>query len=75
MVKRRPDPKVTRAPPTRRHEDGKAAQTLRLPAEYWYRVRVLAALRRTTMVGLVQLSLDELFKKLTPQERSALGLR
>jgi hypothetical protein len=59
------------APP---RDDGKEAQTLRLPAEYWHRTRVLAAMRRTTMVGLVQIGLDEVFKKLTPQERAALGM-
>jgi hypothetical protein len=55
-------------------DDGKEAQTLRLPAEYWHRARVLAAMRRTTMVGLVQTGLDEVFKKLTDQERGALGM-
>jgi hypothetical protein len=56
-------------------DDGKEAQTLRLPAEYWHRARVLAAMRRTTMVGLVQLGLDEVFKKVTAQERAALDMR
>jgi hypothetical protein len=55
-------------------DDGKEAQTLRLPGEYWHRARVLAAMRRTTMVGLVQAGLDEVFKKLTDQERAALGM-
>jgi hypothetical protein len=55
-------------------DDGKEAQTLRLPAEYWQRIRILAAMRRTTMVGLVQIGLDEVLKKLTAQERAALGM-
>jgi hypothetical protein len=53
---------------------GMRAQTLRLPADYWFRLRVLAALRQTTMVELVQQALDEAFKKITPQERSALKM-
>ena len=66
-AKGRPDPAEER-------DDGKTAQTMRLPPEYWRRLRVLAAMRDTTMVGLVQVSLDELFKKLSPQERAALGM-
>jgi hypothetical protein len=31
-------------------------------------------MRRTTMVGLVQAGLDEVFKKLSEQERTALGM-
>lgn len=64
---------VGKRPPEER-DDGKAAQTLRLPPEYWRRLRVLAAMRDTTMVGLVQVSLDEFFKHLSPQERVALGM-
>jgi hypothetical protein len=55
-------------------EDGKEAQTLRLPGEYWHRAKVLAAMRRTTMVGLVQAGLDEVFRKLSEKERAALDL-
>jgi hypothetical protein len=60
--------------PADERDDGKTAQTMRLPSEYWRRLRVLAAMRDTTMVGLVQVSLDELFKKLSAQERAALGM-
>ena len=60
--------------PVVERDDGKSAQTMRLPPEYWRRLRVLAAMRDTTMVGLVQVSLDELFKKLSAQERAALGM-
>ena len=60
--------------PAQNRDDGKEAQTLRLPAEYWHRARILAAMRRTTMVGLVQIGLDEVFKKLSDQERAALGM-
>jgi hypothetical protein len=60
--------------PAQTRDDGKEAQTLRLPAEYWHRARILAAMRRTTMVGLVQIGLDEVFKKLTDQERAAIGM-
>jgi hypothetical protein len=62
------------AKPAQTRDDGKEAQTLRLPAEYWHRARILAAMRRTTMVGLVQIGLDEVFKKLTDQERAAIGM-
>jgi hypothetical protein len=53
---------------------GMRAQTLRLPEDYWFRLRVLAALRRTTMVELVQQALDESFKKLSKEERDTLKL-
>jgi hypothetical protein len=64
---------VTPAVATAR-DDGKEAQTLRLPGEYWHRTRVLAAMRRTTMVGLVQAGLDEVFRKLSEKERAALDM-
>jgi hypothetical protein len=63
-----------RAKPAQTRDDGKEAQTLRLPAEYWHRARIVAAMRRTTMVGLVQIGLDEVFKKLSAQERAAIGM-
>jgi hypothetical protein len=68
------DLKPAAKPAETARDDGKEAQTLRLPGEYWHRARVLAAMRRTTMVGLVQAGLDEVFKKLSDQERAALGM-
>jgi hypothetical protein len=68
------DLKESAKPAAQTRDDGKEAQTLRLPAEYWHRARILAAMRRTTMVGLVQIGLDEVFKKLTAQERAAIGM-
>ena len=56
------------------HARGRKAKTLRLPDDYWFRLHVLAALRRTTMVELVQQSLDEMFTKTTKQEKDALQL-
>jgi hypothetical protein len=66
---------VERGKAAKKPDDDKEAQTLRLPAEYWRRARILAAMRGTSMVGMVQIGLDEVFKKLTDQERVALGMK
>ncbi len=56
------------------HAQGRRAQTLRLPDDYWFRLRVLAAMRRTTMVDLVRQALDDMFRHTSQQEKDALEL-
>ena len=66
--------KADKAPKTENGEVDLQAQTLRLPRRYWEDARVVAAMRRTTRVGVVQLALDEfLEQRLSERERSALG--
>lgn len=43
-------------------EDRGEAGTLRLPEEFWYRLRVAAAIRRTTMAAIVQEALQRWFE-------------
>jgi hypothetical protein len=51
------------------------AQTLRLPAEYWRKARIMGAMRGTSMVGFVQMALDLIFDAASDQERAATGDR
>jgi hypothetical protein len=41
----------------------KQATTLRLPPDYLHRLRIAAAIRQTTSVALIQLALDEWFRR------------
>lgn len=47
----------------REHAAGRKAQTLRLPPEYWRKLRIAAALRDTTQVEIVTQALDAWFAK------------
>jgi len=49
--------------PPREHAAGRKAQTLRLPPEYWRRLRIAAALKDTTQVAIVVEALDAWFAK------------
>jgi transposase len=43
--------------------ESRRAQTLRLPDEYWHRLRISAALRKTTGVAIVRQALDDWFQR------------
>jgi len=49
--------------PPREHAPGRKAQTLRLPPEYWRKLRIAAALQDTTQVAIVTQALDAWFLK------------
>jgi hypothetical protein len=49
----------------------KEAQTLRLPPELWHQFRVVAAMRRGTMAGLVQEAMEAYAKSFSSQEKTA----
>jgi hypothetical protein len=45
------------------HARGRKAQTLRLPPEYWRRLRIAAAVLDTSQIAIVQQALDDWFAR------------
>lgn len=45
------------------HARGRKAQTLRLPPEYWRKLRIAAAIRDTSQIAIVQQALDQWFER------------
>jgi hypothetical protein len=52
----------TQRPPTEPARNSKA-QTLRLPPEYWRRLRIAAAIQDTSQIAIVQKALDDWFER------------
>jgi predicted HicB family RNase H-like nuclease len=55
------DTSTQRAAPAEPARNSKA-QTLRLPPEYWRRLRIAAAIADTSQISIVQKALDDWFK-------------
>jgi predicted transcriptional regulator len=49
------------------------AQTIRLPASFWQRVRVLAVANRTTSIGEIREALEHHFARKLPEARARLA--
>jgi len=53
----------TSKPAPTEHAKGRKAQTLRLPPQYWRKLRIAAAVMETSQVAIAQQALNEWFAR------------